>query len=67
MPSKTDLLSMPVASLALCCAERCALMEACGEGTCFQLDWLDDLYGTAHAHHDSPDLAPTNRTRGHVT
>jgi len=59
--------SIPAAPPALCCAEWCALMETCGEGGCFQLDWLDDLHSCAHPHHDAPDRAPENRTRGHVT
>ncbi|GAA6199202.1 hypothetical protein [Aquicoccus sp. SU-CL01552] len=57
MPCETDFPSMPMtppAPLALCCAERCALMDTSGEGVCFQLDWLDDLHRNAHAHHDAP-------------
>ena len=57
MPCETEFSSLPTtppAPLALCCAERCALMETCGEGACFQLDWLDDLHRVSNPHPDAP-------------
>lgn len=47
MPWKTDLSETAARLAPLTCAERHALMDCCGEGACFQLDWLDDLHRRA--------------------
>ncbi|TDE40987.1 hypothetical protein [Antarcticimicrobium sediminis] len=51
-------LSTPLS--ALCCAERCAQIESCGEAACFLLDWLDDLYRSTSMR---PDASMRTRPR----
>ncbi|MDX2485817.1 MAG: hypothetical protein QNK42_19410 [Pseudodonghicola sp.] len=57
MPRETHLSDwtapLPEPLLSLCCAERCAQIESCGEAACFQLDWLDDLYRSTSMRPDA--------------
>ena len=44
MPCETDLPDWRGRPAPLSCTELCALMDCCGDGACFQVDWLEDLH-----------------------
>ncbi|TDK51574.1 hypothetical protein [Antarcticimicrobium luteum] len=62
MPCKSERSVWSSPLPALCCAERCALIETCGETACFQLDWLDDLHRSALPRHVAPTQARPRKT-----